>query len=134
MTEVTTMNFGKIHSDVTLPTLDKYDVGVLVRAYLMSETGRPNKTLVPPQSTRQIRTGLALEIGGGATLTMHTPIDLILRSLFVIPKFQTLDCGEELTVLLYNGSHQSYYVCHEDPIARLVLVASMYMKVGEMEI
>lgn len=114
------IKFLKLHEDSTIPALDKWEYGLLVKAYLMSETSRPNKTMIPPQSTRLIPTGVSIDEIQDYPLFVYSCHDLVMRSIFVVPGFLNFDQGIELQIPLYNGSHQSYYISHEDPIARLV--------------
>jgi hypothetical protein len=115
------LKFTKLHDDAVIPTSDKWEYGLLMRAYLMSETGRPSKSLIPPQSTRFITTGITIDEVEQVPLFIYTCHDLVARSIFVVPGFLNFDKGVDLRIGLYNGSHQSYYVCHDDPIARLVV-------------
>lgn len=99
-------------------------VGYDLHAHLLSETGRPIKQLIPPNSTRNIRTGLLIEPPPGHFVMVCSRSGLAKRSVFVAngPGIIDPDYRGEVMVLLYNGSHESYWVQHEDRIAQLVVV------------
>jgi hypothetical protein len=118
---MTDLKFVKLHDDATIPAADKYAHGLLVRAYLISETGRPNKSMIPSQSTRFVPTGIAIDQIEVAPLRIYTCHDLVVKSVFVVPGYLNFDRGVQLLIGLYNGGHQAYFVQHEEPLARLIV-------------
>lgn len=99
-------------------------VGYDLHAHLLSETGRPIKQLIPPNSTRNIRTGLLIEPPPGHFVMVCSRSGLAKRSVFVAnsPGIIDPDYRGEIMVLLYNGSHESHWVQHEERIAQLVIM------------
>lgn len=105
--------FRKLHPDA------KAD-GVLLHAYLISNTGRSNTCLIPPRTCRGVDTGLALRKADGFHFYASVTNDLANRGLFC--PFPILPPGD-IKILIYNGSHESYYIRHEELIAILTLIA-----------
>lgn len=116
--------FKKLHPAAFLPkSWSAEAVGLDLHACLISETGRDNTSMIPPNSVRNIGTGLAAETPIGFWLGVCSRSGLALKSLFVAnaPGVIDPDFRGEIKVLLYNGSHQAQYVKHGDRIAQLVL-------------
>lgn len=113
-----------IYHDAKLPTRGTPDsVGLDLYAYCISESKRPNKILIPPNATRNIPTGLRIEPPRGHYLMVCSRSGLAQKSIFVAnaPGIIDPDYRGEIKVLLYNGSHESYYVEHEHRIAQMIL-------------
>lgn len=99
-------------------------VGYDLHAYLMSESGRPNKAIVPPRSTTNIPTGLSVECPDGYFIFVCPRSGLAKRSLTITnsPGLIDPDYRGEIKVLIYNGSHETQWIEHDQRIAQLVIL------------
>lgn len=112
-------------------------VGLDVYAHLLSETGRPNKAIIPPRTTKIIPTGLIVKPEAGCAVFVCSRSGLAYKqSIFVTnaPGVVDPDYRGEIMVLLYNGGHESYYVQHEDRIAQLVVLPCSQVEVSEIHV
>ena len=116
----------KLHDDAVTPTrATEKAVGYDLYAYHRTESGRPNKILIPPSSTKAIPTGLIIVPPVGHSVFVASRSGLALnQSLFVAnaPGIVDPDYRGELMVLLYNGGHQSHYVQHGDRVGQMILL------------
>lgn len=130
------LKFKKLYPDARLPRNWTGDsVGYDVHCYAISESGRPNKCIIPPGNTVNISTGLLIEPPPGYFVMVCSRSGLAKRSVFVAnaPGIIDPDYRGEIKVLLYNGGIQTYYVQHEDRIAQLVLVPVSRLQIVEVE-
>jgi dUTP pyrophosphatase len=130
------LKFHRLYPDATLPRRwSEESVGYDLHAYSVSETGRPLKRLIPPHSTQNISTGLAIEPPSGYFVMVCSRSGLAKLSIMVAngPGIIDPDYRGEVKVLLYNGGFQSYYVQHEDRIAQLVVVPVTSISIVESE-
>lgn len=100
-------------------------VGWDLYAYELTETGRPNKLLIPPRSTRAVSTGLIVIPPPGYSIFIASRSGLAKeRSVFVTnaPGIIDPDYRGELKVLLYNGSHESQYIQHDDRVGQMIFL------------
>lgn len=116
------ITFRKLHFDAIVPT------NFLLHAYLISNTGRSNTCLIPPRTTRLIATGLNAQFPPNHALYAVTHTDILKHSLF-IP--EPLVMPGEILIPLYNGSHETYYVRHEELIAYITLLPLTQITVVE---
>lgn len=130
------VEFKKIHEDALMPyKATPNSVGLDIHARLISDTGRPNKMLVPPNNTRLVPTGLIAIAPPGHALLVCSRSGLAKdSSVFVTnaPGVIDPDYRGELMVLLYNGGVQSFYVEHEMRIAQLLclpILPAQFMEV-----
>lgn len=116
----------KKHEDVRDPIrATERAVGYDLFAYCKTETGRPNKLLIPPHTTRPIPTGLIILPPEGYSIFIATRSGMALhRNLFVAnsPGVVDPDYRGELMVLLHNGGFQSQYVQHDDRVGQMILL------------
>ena len=116
----------RLHSDAILPTrATDRAVGYDLYAYHRTESGRPNKILIPPSTTKAIPTGLVIVPPEGYSIFVASRSGIALnQSLFVAnsPGVVDPDYRGELMVLLHNGGHQSHYVQHEDRVGQMILL------------
>lgn len=148
---MTTLAFTRLYHDVIPPRLGTPNsVGADIHAYLKTESGRPNKMMIPRQASRAIPTGLVVkhenplvpDVPPNTTLVnngcypmrlLHTPHTILVcsrsgmakeRNIFVTnsPGIIDPDYRGEVMVLLYNGSHEAQYIEDGDRIAQLILV------------
>ena len=121
-----TLEMKRIHPEAKLPRRGTpASVGLDIYALLVSETGRFNTALIPPRTTRIIRTGLCVKPPEGYAVFVCSRSGLSANdSVFVTnaPGVVDPDYRGELMVLLYNGGHESYYVKHEDRIGQIILL------------
>lgn len=112
-------------------------VGLDLHAFLISESGRPNKALIPPRSTRAIETRIMVEPPQGFAVYVCSRSGLAKGlSLFVTnaPGVVDPDYRGEILVLLYNGGHEAQYVEHGQRIAQIVMLPTPIIEIEEGEI
>lgn len=131
----------KLHLEAQLPTRAyPSSVGLDLYAFLLTEEGRPNSTLVPPGSVKSIRTGLAF---GGfdsnatfqpAFATICSRSGLAEKSIIVAnaPGIIDPEYRGEILILLLNAGTISHYVRHGDRVAQLVV--NTYQAVNLIEV
>ena len=133
-----TLLIHRKHPDAKLPFRGtENSIGLDLYAYLVSETGRPITTLVPPRTTRAIPTGLIVTPPEGYALFVCSRSGLAKsNSVFVTnaPGVIDPDYRGELQVLLYNGSFDTYYVKHEDRVGQLIALPCLIMSMMEVDI
>ena len=131
MTEgIIRVKFKPLHPDARIPKAWSKDaIGVDLHAFLLTEEGRPNTAMIPPNATRNIPTGLGIEPPSGYFLMVCSRSGLAHASLFVAnsPGIIDPDYRGEIRVLLYNGSHMAMYVKHEERIAQLIAVPATHL-------
>lgn len=113
----------KLHPEAKVPrSWSDIAVGYDLHALILSDTGRPNNVIIPPQSTRSIHTGIAIECPAGLFAEVRSRSGLGRRSIFVTNSPGTIDPDYrgEIEVLLYNGGRDTYYVQHGDRVAQLL--------------
>lgn len=131
------LKFKLLHPDAKLPRRwSDESVGYDLHSYNVSESGRPNKTLIPPHSTQNLSTGLLIEPPPGYFVMVCSRSGLAKNSIFVAnaPGIIDPDYRGEIKVLLYNGGFRSHYVQHEDRIAQLVVVPVTPIVVQSVEV
>lgn len=115
----------KLNPEAKIPKRwSKGAVGYDLHACLLSETGRPLKAVVPPHSTTNIPTGLAVECPEGYFLFVVPRSGLAKHSITVTnsPGLIDPDYRGEIRVLIHNGGHQHFWIEHEMRIAQLVIL------------
>jgi dUTP pyrophosphatase len=123
------IKFRKLHPEAKLPVaMTQGAIGMDIYAFLLAENGRRNNMLLPPRTTRNVPTGLQIEVPPGYFAAVCSRSGLAKDSLFVgnAPGIIDPDYRGELRVLLYNGGHESYYVQHEQRVAQLILLPAVY--------
>lgn len=121
-----TVQFKKLNPNAVLPRYAyEQAVGFDLAACLMSESGKSQQVVLPPNSVRIIPTGLAMIPPKGYFIGVCSRSGLASKNppIFVsnAPGIIDPDYTGEVNVLLYNGGHQSVYVKHGDFIAQGVL-------------
>lgn len=91
---------------------------------LSKEERRPLTIVVAPQTTRVIRTGLALRPPPGHCILVCSRSGLATSSLFVANAPGVVDPNYtgEIKVLMYNGGQAPYFLKHADRIAQALFV------------
>lgn len=128
------MQFTKLHPQVKLPTLaTPGSVGADIYAYLISETGRPIKAMIPVGATKMIPTGLIGRSEPDTAIIVCSRSGLASKSIFVTnaPGIIDPDYRGEIKVLLYNGSHETQWIEHGDRIAQLVVIPAIIPTIVE---
>jgi len=91
----------------------------LLKANLLTETGRPNKILLPPSASRLIPVTPLTGVGPRIHRLTVLPYEpLALRSIFaIVAVYRSTDIIT--SVVLYNGSHETNYIQHELIVAEV---------------
>lgn len=131
------VKFKRLHIDAQLPTRSTEGaVGYDLFAYSISETGRPNKVVLPPRATRLVQCGIAIALPPNLWAGVHSRSGLAKsHSIFVAnaPGVIDPDYRGTVGVLLYNGGFESYYVQHGDRIAQLIFHHVFHPMMEEVE-
>lgn len=129
-----TLRFKKLHPLAQIPKRWSSEaVGLDVHALLISETGRYNKTVVPPHSTVNVGTGLAFEPPPGCFVFCVPRSGLGKYSISVTNSPGTIDPDYrgELRVLVYNGSVHNFWIEHGMRIAQLIVMPVVRYEIAE---
>lgn len=132
------LRIQKMDARAMLPTRGTPNsIGLDLHAFLISESGRANKALIPPRSTRSIPTGLIVSPPVGYAVFVCSRSGLAKNlSLFVTnaPGVVDPDYRGEIQVLLYNGSHEAQYIEHGQRIAQIVVLPTPIIELEEGEV
>lgn len=114
-----------LHPDAKLPErFSKEAAGFDIYAYCKQGDGRPSKVMIPSHSIRSVPTGVAIQLSAPQTLCAVCSRSGMAkeRGIFVAnsPGIVDPDYTGEIQILLYNSSHETYWVVHEQRIAQLV--------------
>jgi len=115
----------KLHSMAQLPIRSMGgSAGYDLHAFLLTETGRETKRVVPPRNVVAIPCGIALLPPAGCTTLICSRSGLATKGLMVAnaPGVIDPDYTGEIQVLLFNGGFESYYVQHGDRIAQFIIL------------
>ena len=93
-------------------------------ALLLSESGRAIKRMISVRATVAIPTGIAIRPPKGHVALVCTRSGYAKHNIFVAnsPGVIDPDYTGEISVLLYNGGYDPYYIEHEHRIAQLIVV------------
>lgn len=110
-------------------------VGLDLYAYLPRDGGRGGRSIIPPRTTKPIQTGIFVRPPPGHAVLVCSRSGMAKSSLFVAnaPGVVDPDYRGEIIVLLYNGSHETYYVEHEQRIAQMLVVPVPLVEMVEVE-
>lgn len=123
------IKFKRLHPDAILPRrMTAGAIGLDVSAFLLSESGRPNKLMLPPRMTRNVPTGLLIEPPPGHFIIVCSRSGLAMHSVVVAnaPGIIDPDYRGELMVLLFNGGIEAQWIEHEQRIAQIVLLPAVH--------
>jgi len=111
----------------------EFAAGLDLHAYLLSENNRPNTLLLPARTTRNVETGIAIEVPPGHFGAVCSRSGWAKHSVFVAnaPGIIDPDYRGEIKVLLYNGGIENQYIKHGDRIAQLVIIPFSLTRVIE---
>lgn len=120
------LKWMRLHPKAFAPTRAyPSDVGLDLRACLISESGRENTLLVPAQNTRRVPTCIAIEPPTGYFAAVCSRSGMATKNppLFVANAPGIIDPGYRgaLDVILFNGGFSSVYITHGQCIGQLVL-------------
>src|SRR5258706_9935436 len=135
-TRLVTLKLQRIYPTAIIPRRwSPESVGWDLHAYIVTEGGRSNKILIPPNATRNIPTGLNIEPPAGHFLMVCSRSGVGKDSILVAnaPGIIDPDYRGEIKVLLYNGSYQNHWVEHEQRIAQLVSLPVVNMTINVVE-
>ena len=92
--------------------------------YLSKDERRPLTMTISPQTTRVVRTGLALRPPPGHCILICSRSGLALNSVFVANAPGVIDPNYtgEIKIALYNGGQGPHYIKHGDRIAQALFV------------
>lgn len=125
------------YPDVKLPIrATEQAVGYDLFAYYKTESGRPNKLLIPPRCTRAVPTGLMVIPPPGYSIFIASRSGMAFeRSVFVTnaPGVVDPDYRGEIMVLLYNGSHESQYILHDDRVGQMIFLPFKSFEMQELD-
>lgn len=128
----------RLHDDVKLPRkATSESIGADVYAYLKTESGRTNKMVIPPATTRMVPTGLVALAQPPFSILVCSRSGLAAeRTLFVTnsPGVVDPDYRGEIKILLHNGGTQNQWIEHGDRIAQLVLLPIPIPDISESEL
>lgn len=126
-----------ILSDGALTPVRAYEdsIGLDIHAFLLSERGQASKSLIPPNTTRLIPTGVRVRPPPGHAVLVCSRSGLAKDSIFVAnaPGVIDPDYTGEIFVALYNGSHISWYIHHQMRIAQLIVLPIPLVRVVKVE-
>ena len=120
------ISYKKLHPDAALPTLGEPGaVGLDVAAFSISTEGRYVNLIIPPRTSKLIRTGIVVIAPAGYFIMVCSRSGLAAAQppLFVANAPGIVDPNYigEMKIILYNGGHESAYIKHGQRIAQLVL-------------
>lgn len=123
------LEFKKLHPDAKIPVRATAEsIGLDVYSFLISETGRANSVVIPPNGVKNVPTKLAVRPQRGYCVTVFPRSGLAKEGITVMnaPGLIDPDYTGELQVLLFNGGYQNFYVGHQMRIAQLVMLPAFF--------
>ena len=135
-TRIPQLKFKKLHPQAHLPkTWSEHAVGFDLHALLLSENGHMLRKVIPPCSTVNVPTGLAVEPPPGHYLLVLPQSGLAKHSISVTnsPGLINPDYRGEIMVLVYNGSYVNQWIEHDQRIAQLIVVPLIQVSIVEMK-
>lgn len=129
------LKFKKLHAAAQVPRRwSDNAVGYDLHALLLSETGHTLRKVVPPCSTINVPTGLAVEPPPGHYLLVLPRSGLGKHSISVTnsPGLIDPDYRGEIRVLVYNGSYLNYWIEHGQRIAQLIILPLIKVNITEV--
>jgi dUTP pyrophosphatase len=132
------LKITRMYPDVKMPRKATFEsIGADVYAYLKTESGRNNKLVIPPGTTRMVSTGIVALAQPPFSILVCSRSGLAAqRALFVTnsPGVIDPDYRGEIKILLHNAGVQTQWIEHGDRIAQLVLVPIPIPDISESEI
>ncbi len=123
MHEIPKIKFKKLDPRAIIPRRwTPGAIGLDLHAFILTEYGRPSKSLIPPHTTVNIGTGLLVEPPKDTFLFVCPRSGLGKHSISIANSPGTIDPDYrgEIRVLVYNGGYENFWVEHEMRIAQLI--------------
>lgn len=122
-----------LHELAILPrSWSDHSVGLDLHALIPADTpGGRTTAILPPRTTRVIRTGISVEPPPNIFLAVCSRGGLASKfSIFVTnsPGIVDPDYRGEIMILLYNGGHETHYIKHGDRVAQLVAMPAISLQ------
>lgn len=130
-----TIKFTRLYITARLPRRWSPDaVGFDLHAHLLTERGQPSKTVIAPNYSRNIPTGLAVEIPRTHFAFICPRSGLAMKSISVTnsPGIIDPDFRGEIQILIYNGSYENHWIQHDDRIAQMVIMPVTQIMIEEV--
>lgn len=124
------VKFKRIKDGAQLPKAwTQGSVGIDLHAFALTTTGHKFKILIPPNTTKLIQTGFAIEPPSGFMLFLCSRSGLAKHSLFVLnaPGIIDPDYRGELMVLLHNAGLETQIISHGDRVAQLIGLTASFL-------
>ena len=124
----------KLDPRARLPELyDPSSIGLDVFAFLLTESGRATSRAISTKGVTEVPTGIKVHPPAGYCVQITSRLSLARKGIFVpnAPALIPTGFDSELTILLFNGSHETQYVAHDHRIAQLTLQPIIYPAVRE---
>jgi dUTP pyrophosphatase len=122
---LTTLTWVRLHPEASEPFL-AYDESAAYDLSLcaISDNGRPNNVILPPNFTKIFPTGIALRPPAGHLILICSRSGMAQKSVFVSNAPGVIDptYTGEIKVLLFNGGTNSMHFKHGDRIAQALVV------------
>lgn len=132
----TILSWVKLHPEAQPPFL-AYDESAAYDLSLccLTDTGRPNNIIIPPNFTKICPTGIALKPPPGHLVLICSRSGMAQKSVFVSNAPGVIDPGYtgEIKVLLYNGGMASLHLRHGDRIAQALVIPFAAVKLSLVE-
>lgn len=110
------------------------DVGWDLFAHILTEAGRDSTRMIPRFGTSAIPTGLIVRPPLGHYCQVCSRTGWALQSVFVAnaPGIVDPEYIGELTIILYNGSHETKWISHGQRVGQLVLAPIVQSAIHEI--
>jgi len=135
---VVQIKITRLFPDAKLPrTATPYSIGADLYAYIKSESGKELKAMIPPGSTRPIRTGIIAVAEPPFSMLVCSRSGMAKeRMIFVTnsPGVIDPDYRGEILVLLHNAGVQTQWIAHGDRIAQIILVPAPFPAVSDSDL
>lgn len=92
-------------------------------AYCKSEAGHDVKLMIPRNTPRLVRTGIAVDTPPGYLSYLMSRRDAAKQGLFVVNSPLVQDLNGEIQFVLMNSGLETHYVSHGDWVAHLVFLS-----------
>lgn len=101
-------------------------IGYDIYADITTEAGMPSSSILPPRSSKRIRSGFAIIVPAGffATVCSRSGLSLRVDPIFVAnaPGIVDPDYTGDVSIILYNGGHSTQYIRHHEAVGQIVLL------------
>lgn len=131
------IGYVKLHPNAELPSLGEPGaIGLDIAAFCLNSEDRHVQQILPPRTSKLIRTGIVVLAPTGyflmlcsrSGLAASQPPIFVANSPGIIDPNYTGECK----VILYNGGHETAYVKHGQRIAQLILIPATRFPLTEL--